>query len=237
MEGKMRPAVVAIVPAAGSGKRLGARNKKPFVKLAGKPLVVHALKALGSSADISRIIVAVEPDSIGRLNRIIDKYALKKIEKVVRGGHTRSGSVKNCFKAIGGPCDIVLIHDGARPFPGSSSIRDCIRLAEKFGASISAIPSTDTIKLADKHGFISTTLDRSRLWRAQTPQAFKYRLLKHALAGANAPLNATDEALLMERSGKKVKILKGSVNNIKITTREDVKIAEALLKHGGQKKG
>ncbi len=217
------------MPAAGSGKRVGIRNKKPFVKLAGKPLVAYALGALESSASVDKIIVAVEAGSIERLKEIISRYGFKKIGKIVEGGHTRAESVKNCFKKIDNPCDVVLIHDGARPFPGLNSIKNCIRLAKKFGGCISAIPVTDTIKLADKRKFITKTLDRSHLWRAQTPQAFKYELLKYALTRVKSNSNITDDASLLEYVGKKVKILEGSVKNIKITTKEDIKIAEVLL--------
>lgn len=226
----MKLKVVAIVPAAGSGKRLGTREvKKPFVKLAGKPLIAYALKALESSASIDKIIVAVEADSIERLKGIISRYGFKKIDKIVKGGHTRAESVRNCFKKIDNSCDIVLIHDGARPFPGLNLIRDCIRLAKKFGGCISAVPATDTIKLADKRKFVAKTLDRSHLWRAQTPQAFKYELLKYGLSRIKDNSNITDDASLLEYVGKKVRILKGSVKNIKITTKEDLKIAKVLL--------
>jgi 2-C-methyl-D-erythritol 4-phosphate cytidylyltransferase len=225
----MKIKVVAIVPAAGLGKRLGTLDKKPFVKLAGKPLIAHTLKALESSAGVDNIIVAAEAGSIKRLEGIISRYGFKKIGKVVKGGRTRAESVKNCFKKINGPCDIVVIHDGARPFPGIDSIKDCIRLAGKFGGCISAIPATDTIKLADRRRYIVKTLDRNYLWRAQTPQAFKYELLKYALGRIRVNSTITDDASMLEHAGNKVKILEGSVKNIKITAKEDLKIAEALL--------
>ena len=171
---------IAIVPAAGSGRRLKAREKKPFIILGGKPLIAHVLKALGSSKYIDGIIVAVEALFIERLKGIITKYGLKKIVKVVRGGKDRGQSVRNCFNAVNKHCNIVLIHDGARPFLQDKMIRDCIEAAKKFGACITAIPATDTIKLADKSLFIKDTLDRRYIWRAQTPQAFRYGILKRS---------------------------------------------------------
>jgi len=225
----MTPRVVAIVPAAGSGKRLGAHDEKPFVLLAGKPLIIYALKALDSSKYIDQIYVAASPGSLGRLKGIIDKYRISKVVKVVAGGKTRSGSVKNCFDLVAPPCDIVLIHDGARPFPGESDIMNSILLAGKYGGCVTAIPVTDTIKLAGKGLFVRKTIDRSSLWRAQTPQAFRYGILKKALGGMKDISSVTDDASALELLGRKVKILKGSPRNIKITTKEDLKIAAALI--------
>ena len=225
----MRACVVAIVPAAGCGKRLGLREKKPFVLLAGKPLITYSLRALESCGLIDDIIVAAQPGSIKRLKSIIKKNGFKKVRDVVKGGKTRSESVRNCFKKIDPSCNIVLIHDGARPFPGTDAIRDSINLAGKFGQCVTAIPETDTIKLSDKNLFVKKTLDRSRLWRAQTPQAFRYDVLNLALKRISDFSNLTDDSSILERAGKKVKIVEGSIRNIKITTKEDLKIAEAFL--------
>lgn len=220
---------VAIVPAAGSGKRLRSKNKKPFILLKGRPLIAYALEALDSSRSIDSIIIASEAGSIGRLKGIIKKYGFKKVVRIVKGGTTRFGSVRNCFNAIASPCDIVLIHDGARPFPEERIIRDSIALAKKFGACVTALRSTDTIKLVGKKNFIEKTLDRKKLWKAQTPQAFRYGLFKKALIGIKDVERLTDDACIFERAGKKVKILECSARNIKITTKEDIIFAEALL--------
>ena len=222
--------VVAIVPAAGSGKRLKTAEKKPFVRLGGKPLISYALKALNSSGYINTIIVAVERSSAGRLKRIINKYGITKARLIAPGGRTRAESVKNCFDLIKGPCDIVLVHDGARPFLSKGLIMDSVILAGKYGACVSAVRQTDTTKLADRNLFVRKTIDRSLLWRAQTPQAFKYGLLKKAFRKAGHSRGITDDASYLERAGRKVKILEGSHRNIKVTTEEDLRIAEALLK-------
>ena len=220
---------VAIVPAAGSGRRLKGKEKKPFVLLHGRPLITHPLKALDSSEDIDAIIVAAESGSIGRLKSIIARYGFKKVIKVVNGGKTRTESVRNCFKAIPLPCSMVVIHDGARPFIGLKTIRDSVLCAKKFGACVTAIPVTDTIKSVDSNLFIRKTLDRRMLWRAQTPQVFRYEVLKRALSRIKGAQGITDDAALVERLGLDVKILEGSAANIKITTKEDLKLAEVLL--------
>lgn len=220
---------VAIVPAAGIGKRLKIREKKPFVALRGKPLIAYTLKALDSSRYIDEIIIAVEAPSIGRLKQVIARYGFKKVVKVVAGGKTRNESVRNCFDAIDAYCGIVLIHDGARPFPEESVIKNSVISAKRFGACVAAIPMTDTVKLAGKSLFVRKTLDRASLWRAQTPQAFRYNLLKDVLNRINRNSDITDEASIFECLGKRVKIVKGSVRNIKITTKDDLKIAEGLL--------
>lgn len=225
----MIPKVAAIVPAAGSGKRLGAKDKKPFVLLAGKPLIAYALKALDLSRYVDRIYVAAEADSINRLKGIIDRYGVKKVAKVVPGASSRAGSVRNCFHAIDAPCDIVLIHDGARPFPADGDIKNAVMLANRFGGCVTAIPMTDTVKLSDKGLFVRKTIDRDSLWRAQTPQAFRYGMLKRALARIKDISDITDDSSILERLGGRVKILKGCARNIKVTTKEDLKMAEALL--------
>lgn len=225
----MSSRAVAIIPAAGSGNRLGTREKKPFVRLGGKPLIVYALKALNLSKCVDNIIIAVHASTIKRLKRIIKKYGIYKARLVTSGGKTRSESVRNCFDLIKPPCDIVLIHDGARPFPPQKTIKKSVSIAKKYGACVTAIRQTDTVKLADKNLFVKKTLDRGNLWRAQTPQAFKYKLLKKAFGRTGPKEGMTDDAAYLERIGGKIKILEGSPENIKITTKEDLMLAEALL--------
>jgi len=225
----MSSKVVAIVPAAGSGKRLGARQEKAFVRLGDKPLIVHALKALNSSIYIDTIIIAVKTSSIKRLKEIIKKYGIYKASIVTAGGRTRSESVKKSFDLINPSCEIVLIHDAVRPFLSKDIIKNSVFLAKKYGACVTSIRQTDTVKSADRNLFVKKTLDRSSLWRAQTPQTFQYSLLKRAYSEPRAANRVTDDASILENTGKRVKILEGSARNIKITTKEDLKIAEALL--------
>ena len=224
----MKLRAVAIVPAAGRGKRLGARVKKPFVLLKGLPLVSYALKALNSSKYIDAIIIASERSCVDSFKSLVRQFKLKKVIHIVVGGKTRYDSVRNCLNKMPPSFDIVLIHDGARPFLQRSAIKDSIRLAEIAGACIVAVPETDTVKLVDKGLVIKKTLDRTRIFRAQTPQAFRRELIKKAY-GRSGRREITDDASMVEMLGKPVKIIKGSYRNIKVTTKEDLKLAEVLL--------
>lgn len=224
----IRPRTVAIVPAAGPGKRLGLKAKKPFLLLKGKPLITYALGVLESSGAIDGIVVAVDKSSVERFRRLVKRYKFKKIIDIIIGGRTRFESVRNCLGRVGPYFDIVLIHDAARPFLNKTLIAESIRLAAKFGACIVAIPENDTVKFVDKGLFIKRTIDRDRIFRAQTPQTFRYDLIKKAY-GRKRGTGITDDAGLVESLGKSVKILEGSYRNIKITTKEDLKLAEVLL--------
>ena len=221
--------VTAIVPAAGSGSRLGLKTKKPFVMLCGKPLLYYAIKALETSGMVGEIIVAAEKSQIGRIEALVRKFGFRKVKNVVAGGSTRSGSVKNCLNAITGDPDIVLIHDAARPLVSPGMITGSVKLAAKYGACVTAVPESDTVKFCYRGGFVKRTIDRRNLFRAQTPQAFRRTLIMRAYGRPGAKRGATDDSSILEDSGIKVKILPGSYRNIKVTTREDLKIAEALL--------
>lgn len=223
-----RPRVVAIVPSAGHGKRLGGKGKKPFVRLAGRPLVVHALSAINSCKAVDAIIVACERSRVGEFRRLVKRFKLNKITDIVAGGKTRHESVKNCLDKVTTDYDIVLIHDGARPLVEKSLIEESVRAAARFGACVAAVPEIDTVKLAGRDLFVAGTLDRSRLFRAQTPQAFRRAVILRAYsAKKDGPV--TDDASLVEKLDMRVKIIKGSYRNIKITTMEDLKLAEVLL--------
>lgn len=219
---------VAVVPAAGYGRRLGLKTKKPFVLLKGRPLVARTLKALNDCAAIDEIIVASEASSLNRIRSIVRRYGLKKVRKVVAGGETRFISVKNCLACVGDDCDIVLVHDGARPFIDDRTIRESIKIAVKSGACIVGSRVTDTVKLVDKSLTVKDTLDRDLLVRAQTPQVFRYGLIKRAYA-VKGRSGITDDAGLIEAMGVPVKVFIGPGMNMKITTREDMDMAEALL--------
>lgn len=224
----MRSRVVAIVPAAGRGKRLGEKKKKPFVLLDGKPLVNYALKTLDTCGAIDGIIIAAEKSCVKSFELLVKKFHFKKIIGIVIGGRNRYESVKNCLKNVSALFDIVLIHDGARPFVEKSMIEKSIDLAKKHGACIVALPETDTVKIVDGNLFIRKTLERDKIFRAQTPQVFRRDLIKKAYGSSDGD-KSTDDAHLVEILGKKIKVLKGSYRNIKITTKEDLKLAEVLL--------
>ena len=227
----MKSRVVAIVPAAGSGRRLGLKTKKPFVRLGGKPLVWYALNALNRSASVDAIVVAAERSSVGRFKRLAARYGFRKVAAVIEGGKERADSVRNCLAAIGPGFDIVLIHDGARPLVDGRMIADSVRLAVKYGGCVVAVPEIDTVKLAGRDLVVDRTLERSRIFRAQTPQAFRRALLERAYRamGVRRARGMTDDAGLVEKVGGRVKILEGSYRNIKVTTKEDLELAEVLL--------
>ncbi|MDD5428506.1 MAG: 2-C-methyl-D-erythritol 4-phosphate cytidylyltransferase [Candidatus Omnitrophica bacterium] len=221
-----RPKVAAIVPSAGYGRRLGAKRKKPFVDLGGKPLVSYALKTLDGCKAVDGIMIAAERSRIKRLKNIVKRFKIRKIIDVIEGGATRFESVRNCVKKISPSFDIVIIHDAARPFIDEETVDKSIKAAAKFGAAIVAVRESDTVKLAGGDLFVKDTLDRGKIFRAQTPQAFRIDIIKKAYSGSGG--RVTDDAGLVERKGR-VKIVEGSYRNLKITTKEDLKIAEALL--------
>ncbi len=219
---------IAIVPAAGYGRRLGSKKRKAFVLLKGRPLVTYALKVLDDARAIDAIIIASERSSVRSFRALVKRFRFRKVIDVVVGGRTRSESVRNCLALVDASFDIVLIHDGARPFIENSVIEESIRLAGRHGGCVVAVPESDTVKLVDRKLFVKKTLERRHIFRAQTPQAFRRDVIKKAYAAADG-MDATDDSGLAERSGGRVKILEGSYRNIKITTSEDLKLAEVLL--------
>ena len=223
----MKGGVVAIVPAAGCGRRLGSKMSKPFVPLAGKPLIIHALKTLDACASIDAIVIASEKRFVKKCRDLVRAYRIRKVIAVVAGGRTRYESVRNCLRGLDRPFEIVVIHDGARPLVDAGTVAASVRLARRYGGCIAAVPESDTVKLAGAGLVIRKTLDRSRVFRAQTPQAFRYGIIKKAYAPKRRA--ATDDAALVEAAGGRVRIVMGSYRNIKITTKEDLTIAEVLL--------
>jgi 2-C-methyl-D-erythritol 4-phosphate cytidylyltransferase len=220
---------VAIVPAAGSGRRLKEIKEKPFVKLRSKPLLWYALEALNNSPHIDKIVLVVAGKFVKKSRDLVKKYNLKKIEYIVPGGRTRSDSVLNGLNLVDKDTDYVLIHDGVRPFLEKHLIRESLIAARRFGASCVSVPVKPTIKKAKK-GYIENTLKRSILWEAQTPQVFKREVILKAYRNRRLLKRATDDSSLVEESGYKVRIVTGSYRNIKVTTKEDLILAKALLK-------
>lgn len=222
----MKGSVIAIVAAAGIGKRLGGRTPKPFVRLGGVPLVLHALRTLDASPRIDGIVIAVERSHVGHLAKLVRRFRLTKVVAVVAGGATRTASVRRALAAVP-PCGIVLIQDAARPFLEPAFLDRTIAAARRYGGAIVAVPESDTVKLAGAGSFVQKTLDRKQIFRAQTPQAFTYDLIMRAYR--RPAHGATDDANLVERMGRRVAIVAGSYRNIKVTTKEDLAIAEALI--------
>lgn len=216
-----------IVPAAGRGRRLGSAEDKVFVRLKGKPMLLHTLEALAGSTSIDKIIVVVSGRRLNECKSLIKHCRLKKVCEVVRGGNERFNSVKNgLLKA--GKADFILVHDGARPFITKDLLNKVVTAARTFGAAICATRVKQTIKVAGDDLFIRGTPGRKTLWEAQTPQVFKKELIMAAYRKSRDN-KATDDSSLVEKLGYRVKIVEGSTDNIKITTAEDLKLAHILL--------
>ena len=226
--------VQAIVAAAGLGERLGERLPKPFVKVYGQPLVVYTLRVLESCPKINGIIVAVHPQWVKAMQKAAKDAGLKKIVCVVAGGAERSDSVYNALRVLKKDTDMVLIHDGARPLITKTFVQQMIRAAETEDGLIAAVPVKPTIKRVDPDTlFVQETLDRALLWDIQTPQIFQRDVLDRAYAQKDR--TATDDAALVERLGKRVRIFPGLEQNIKVTTPQDLIVVKKMLKAQTQK--
>jgi 2-C-methyl-D-erythritol 4-phosphate cytidylyltransferase len=224
---------VAIIPAAGSGRRFGGQIPKQFVEIAGAPIIVHTLRRFDQCIEIGAMIVALRQDEIESFGQALPAYGLNKPVRLVGGGLERSDSILNALEAAKEfQPEIVAVHDAVRPFVTPAQISEVILRAREIGAAILALPATDTIKEVED-GLIRRTIDRHRIWRAQTPQAFRYELLLRANAAARAAnlpsATATDDSLLVERLGVPVAVIEGSPSNIKITSPEDIALAEKLF--------
>jgi 2-C-methyl-D-erythritol 4-phosphate cytidylyltransferase / 2-C-methyl-D-erythritol 2,4-cyclodiphosphate synthase len=223
---------VAIIPAGGAGKRLKARISKQYLHLDHMPVLIHTLKVFQKSKVINNIVLAVPTDDLVSIRQaLIDKYGITKVTAIVAGGRERQDSVSNALSAIDGKYDVVVIHDAVRPFVTDKMIREVVSAAKTTGAASAGVKAKDTIKETKKDNMVAVTIPRQNLWLTQTPQAFKFELLKKAYKAAyEDKFYGTDDASLVERIGKKVKMIEGSYENIKITTSEDLIIAETLMK-------
>lgn len=202
---------------------------KHLLPLTGKPVIVHTLGAFQHCAQIDAIVLVTSEENLRSYQALVAEYAIDKVEKIVLGGETRRDSVYNGLQAAG-DADIILIHDGARPLIAGPEIEAVIHDANAYGAAVVAVPAKDTTIRAHQ-GYIATSLERSTLWQLQTPQAFKTAIIMEAYAAAlRDGVQATDDTGLVTHIGGAVKITEGSYTNIKITTPEDLVIAEALLK-------
>jgi len=223
----------AVIVSAGKGHRFMEGKKKQFYFLGEKPILAHTLDKFEASPLIRSILLVVGQEDMNYcLKEIIEKYRYQKISQVVPGGKRRQESVKNGIDSLPKDVEIVVIHDGVRPFVTKEMIEESIRSAVRFGAVVMAMPVKETIKMAHSDGTVLQTLDRESLWQVQTPQTFQAKVIKEAYYKATEEsFIGTDDASLVERLGLKVHILPGSYTNIKITTPEDWMLANLFLKN------
>ena len=219
-----------VIVSAGRGSRMKADINKQFLKLKRKEVIAHTIDKFYNNTNIDEIVVVVKEDEADCFRRnIIDKYGYKNI-KIAFGGKERQDSVFNGLKAVNERCDIVLIHDGARPFVTDEIIKNSIECAKKNKCVIVGVPVKDTIKIINKDNEVCDTPNRSTLWSIQTPQVFEYlSIIKAHKIAKEKSYYGTDDSMLMEYLGYNVKVIEGSYNNIKITTPEDLKIGEEIL--------
>lgn len=237
---RMGKCCTAVVLSAGQGKRMGGSVQKQYLELMGKPIIYHTLAAFQNSPLIDSIVLVTGPQEMAWCREeLVHKYNLSKVDTIAAGGAERYTSVWNGLQVIEEDMTeacregLVFIHDGVRPFVDEGILKRTMEAAGTYGACVAAMPVKETIKLADENGFVENTPARSRIWGIQTPQVFDFRLVYGAYQAAmeSGRTDMTDDAMIVESfTDVKVKLVEGSYENIKITTPEDLEIAEAFLK-------
>lgn len=222
----------AVIVAAGMGKRMQSNINKQYIKLRDKEVVAHTIEVFDKNDNIDEIIVAVREDEEEFfVEHVLNKYNFDKKIKIAHGGNERQDSVYNGLKKVSKECNIVLIHDGARPFVSDAIINNSIEEAIENKAVVVGVPVKDTIKVLDDKNIITNTPNRKYVWAVQTPQSFDYELLMKSYDNAfENNFFGTDDAMLVENMGYNVKMIMGSYENIKMTTKEDLNFAEQILK-------
>ena len=217
-----------VLPAAGSGKRMGAGQNKLFLPLAGKPILVHTLLVFEKDENCTGIWLAVKDEERLYIESLLEQYDITKVKGLPTGGSERQHSVHSCIKEMNA-VDVVLVHDAARPFITVPIISQLTKMANEKGAAIAGVRAKDTMKIVH-NGIIKETVDRDALWMIQTPQAFRFDLLFEAEDVAEkVGFLGTDEAMLVERLGHDIHIVESSYENVKMTTQEDLIFGEAIL--------
>ena len=229
---------VAVILAAGSGSRMKTDVKKQYMEIGGKPLIYYSLKAFEESL-VDDIILVVSRGDIDYVTKeIVEKYKFDKVQAVVEGGLARYHSVRLGLQAAAADCDYAFIHDGARPFVDRDIIMRALQAVKEYKACVVGMPAKDTIKIADEKGFAASTPDRNLMWTIQTPQVFSYKMILELYQRLDREegdlmakgINITDDAMVVEYyTDTKVKLVEGSYDNIKITTPEDIAVAEAII--------
>ncbi len=210
---------------------MGATIGKQFLSLDGKPILIHTLDRFEQCTAVDEIIIATQPTSFSLIEKLIAQYHFTKVQSLVKGGERRQDSIANALQHINPHSTIICVHDAVRPFIQTRLIEHSIETAKNFGASVVAVRAKDTIKQASTDGRVERTLNRSSLWNVQTPQTFQREILMKAYEHAERKnIVATDDSLLVEQIGISPIIIEGSYENIKITTPDDLALAELLLK-------
>ena len=223
--------VYALVVAGGRGRRFSGRTPKQYAELAGVPMVIRTLKVFDDCGAIDAIVLVVPADDVVHVrDNLLPEAGLNKKILLCNGGPRRQDSVFNGLSCIAEDDSVVVIHDAVRPLVTCECITACVEVARMEGAGIAAVPAWDTLKRVTDSGIIETTLPREQVWLAQTPQAFRTGLIRAAHQTARMHhFHATDDAALVEHTGGSVRIVAGSLRNVKVTTVEDLALAEALL--------
>jgi 2-C-methyl-D-erythritol 4-phosphate cytidylyltransferase len=220
----------AIIVAAGKGERIGGNIPKQFIEIKKKPVLAYTVEKFEKCEMVNEIVLIVPEDYMSFCSyNVIDVYDFRKVKRILSGGKERQDSVYKGLSALSENTDIVVIHDGVRPFISTQKIRESIELCEKEKAVILALAVNETVKRVENE-YVVTTLNREKLWLAQTPQVFEYRLILDAYKKAiEDGFISTDDSSLVERLGFKVKVIEGEYENIKITTGEDLVLAERMI--------
>lgn len=221
----------AIIVAAGKSERMGSHTDKAFLSLGSKPVVAWSLLAFEQCADIDQIILVIRKDQILAAKSVAQMFGISKLLKIVAGGGRRQDSVQNGMKEMDPDTRVVVVHDGARPCVTPDLISETIKCAKRNGCGVAASRVWDTIKYVERGATVDHTVDRSKLWAVQTPQAFNAELLRRAyLAVEEQKVTVTDEAGAVELIGEPVRLVDWPRPNLKITTAEDLPLAAASLK-------
>src|SRR5512146_2249512 len=238
--------VIVIIPAAGLGTRMAPPGRKglpskQFFEINGTPILIHTLRVFARNQQVNQIVVALRKNEMEQVSRRMEKEKIAAKVELVEGGEHRQDSVANALAGLkAAPDDIVLVHDAVRPFVDDEIIANVIQEVEKHGAAIAGLPAVDTIKQVERAAegaLITSTIPRERVVQAQTPQGFRYELIKHAFDSAKDDgFTGTDAASLVERLGESVWVVMGSARNIKITTPADMELAEFLMAQASSRK-
>ncbi len=227
--------VGVIIPAAGQGKRMGLGERKQFLQFHNQPIIIHTLALFEELPEVDEIVVVTQEEEIIRTKKMIEEAGIHKVTHVVSGGKERQESVYLGLKQI--MTDWVMVHDAVRPFVSREVISRLLNVARMHGAAILAVPVKDTVKMVDDAGVVEQTPDRKRLWAVQTPQAFRRDILLSAHEQfLERDAIATDDSMLVEELGIDVRVVEGEYTNVKLTTPDDLYLAESIYQMRRRKK-